>query len=54
MQGNVIGTTEITDDFEKNDYRPTNFRNIREICGKQDKKYCSEFKIEDNVHSSKN
>ena len=44
MQGNVIWTTEITDDFEKNEYRPTNFQNIRKICGKQDEKYCSEFK----------
>ena len=45
---------EITDDFEKNNYRQMNFQNIREIRGKQDEKYCSEFKIEDNMHSSEN
>ena len=47
MQGNVIWTSEITDNLEKNEYRLTNFQNIRENRGKQDEEYCSEFKIED-------
>ena len=38
MQWNVIWTREITDDFEKHDYRPTNFQNICETRGNQDEK----------------
>ena len=38
MEGNVIWITEITDNFKKNNYRPTNFQNIRETRGKQDEK----------------
>ena len=38
MEGNIIWLMEITDDFEKSDYRPTNFQNIRETHGKQDEK----------------
>ena len=34
MQGKGIWTPEITDDFEKNIYRPTNLKNIRETCRK--------------------
>ena len=38
MEGNIIWITEITDNFEKNYYRPKNFQNIHETRRKQDEK----------------
>ena len=46
MAGNVIWLTEITGDFEENEYRTTNLQNIRETRGKQVEKLLFGVKIE--------